>query len=262
MLGWHSGDLSLWNLAKPAEIISILLMFNSLRLYVTIRQGGSIYLAHARVRSNAMDTKMTFQDWLNESPNNKPDKGWNLQYIQKLNENLESSCDNVNVSLWMTFLRWVDSPFGDFRIEESSMVSALRILSLKLNDLKTDHPKYFALFGEDFGREYNTTYKKAMDKRVGDCKTALDQYARFLRGVDSRLARHADYVRYHYEPEIIAAKAAGTNPLMLENIAKEIHNLIDDPQSMTDALNIKKMERLHGIVDVKMVDGRFRVTFG
>lgn len=209
-----------------------------------------------------MNPKMTFQDWLNESPNNEPDKGWHLQYIQKLRDNIELAYDYVNVPDWKGYLSWVDYPYETIEIDKMYMVRSLRTLSRNLDDLKQDHDKYSTIFGEGFGKPYDTTYKKTMERRVGDCKTALDQYARFLRGVDSKLARHADYVRHHYEPKIIEAKDAGVNPLILENEAVAIHNLITDPQSMTAALNIQEMWRLHGIDSVEMVGGKFEVWFG
>ena len=208
-----------------------------------------------------MNPKMTYQEWLNESPNNEPDKVWNLQYVEKLRDNIEVAYDYVNVPDWKGFLSWVDSPFEKIRIDELYMVRSLRTLSRNLDDLKKDHDKYSTLFGEGFGKQYDTTHKKTMELRVGDCKTALDQYARFLRGVDSRLARHADYVRHHYEPKIIEAREAGVNPLILENEAVAIHNLITDPQSMSAALNIQEMWRLHRIVSVEMVGGKFEVRF-
>ena len=208
-----------------------------------------------------MNPKMTFQDWLNESPNNEPDKGWHLQYIQKLRDNIELAYDYVNVPDWKGYLSWVDSPYEKIEIDKKYMVRSLRTLSRNLDDLKRDHDKYSTIFGKGFGRQYDTTYKKTMERRVGDCKTALDQYARFLRGVDSKLARHSDYVRQHYEPKIIAAKESGVNPLILENEAVAIHNLITDPQSMTAALNIQEMWRLHGIDSVEMVGGKFEVWF-
>ena len=68
------------------------------------------------------------------------------------------------------------------------MVRSLRTLSRNLDDLKKDPGKYSTLFGEGFGKQYDTTHTKTMELRVGDCKTTLDHYARFLRGVDSRLA--------------------------------------------------------------------------
>ncbi len=208
-----------------------------------------------------MNPKMTFQDWLNESPNNEPDKGWHLQYIQKLRDNIELAYDYFNVPDWKGYLGWVDSPYEKIEIDKIYMVRSLRALSRNLDDLKRDHDKYSTIFGKGFGKQYDTTYKKTMERRVGDCKTALDQYARFLRGVDSKLARHADYVRHHYEPKIIAAKESGVNPLILENEAVAIHNLITDPQSMTAALNIQEMWRLHGIDSVEMVGGKFEVWF-
>lgn len=211
-----------------------------------------------------MNSNMTFQDWLARSPNNEHDKVWNLQYVQKLHENIELAYDYINVPNWKKYLSWVDSPFERISVDELQMVRSLRALSRNLDDLKKDHDKYSILFGEGFGKDYDTTYKKTMEKRVGDCKTALDQYARFLRGVDSSLARHADYVRNHYEPQIVAAKEAGVNPLILENDAVKIHNLITDPQSISSALRIQEIEmwRMYGIVDVEMVGGKFEVTFG
>ena len=60
------------------------------------------------------------------------------------------------------------------------MVRSLRTLSRNLEDLKKNHDKYSTLFAEGFGKQYDTTDKKTMALRVGDCKTALDKYGRFL----------------------------------------------------------------------------------
>lgn len=78
---------------------------------------------------------MTFQEWLNESPNNEPDKVWNLQYVQKLRNNIEIAYDYVNVPDWKGFLSWVDSPFEKIRVDELYMVRSLRTLSRHLDDL-------------------------------------------------------------------------------------------------------------------------------
>ena len=58
------------------------------------------------------------------------------------------------------------------------MVRSLRTLSRNLDDLKKEQDKHSTLFG----KQYDTTYKKTMELRVGDRKIALDHYARFLRG--------------------------------------------------------------------------------
>lgn len=79
--------------------------------------------------------------------------------------------------------------------------------------------------------------------------------------MDSRLARHADYGRHPCEPKIIEAREAGVNALTLANEAVAIHNLITDPHSMSAALNIHEIWRMHGIVSADMVGGKFEVRF-
>lgn len=82
----------------------------------------------------------------------------------------------------------------DFRL-----LLTFRKLSNNLEELKSE-ARYTLVFGVGFGRPYKKYDEaKKTNHRVGDCKAALVQFARFLSGVESSLAQHAALTRDHYE---------------------------------------------------------------
>ncbi len=229
---------------------------------IRARLANDSCFAKILTRSNTVDQDMTFKDWLNESPNNEPDKEWMLAYIEKMHDNVDKAfvCDDVLD--WKRYLGWVSSPFGEIQIEIRPMILSLRLLLESLNALKTDRQKYLKLFGPRFGRDYDAAYDRIFQLRVGAGKTALDQYARFLRGTDSSLARQADYFRNYYENKIIKAKKNRVSPLILSCYVAGTDHLVCNPLSIRSALGTNEMWRTHGIVDVKWVSPFLEVTFG
>lgn len=205
-----------------------------------------------------MNPKMTFQDWLNESP--EPDKVLNLDYIRRLYQKIDAVYDYKSVPKLKEFLSKVDTQFGMIDINEDLMVSMFRTFSSNLDELKSED-RYSKMFGDDFGRPYNVSKFRVIELRVGDCKTALDQYARFLRGVDSSLAQHAALTRHHYETNYQIQPEEGTNELELPNDWKEMKALINDYQSMQTAMNKDSFRSDHRIDRVRYRRKRFHFTF-
>ena len=123
-----------------------------------------------------MNPKMTFQDWLNESP--ETDKVLNLEYIRRLHQKIDEVYDYQSVPKLKEFLSRVDTPFGTIDIDQDLMVSMFRTFSNNLDELKSED-RYAKMFGDDFGRPYNVPKFRVIELRVGDSKTALGQYARF-----------------------------------------------------------------------------------
>ena len=198
-----------------------------------------------------MNPSMTFQDWLIESPNNEPDKILNLQYIEKLHQNIGIAFDYQNVPSWKEFLSNVCIPYGEIEIDVEKMVGLFRALSINLDELKSVE-RYTMVFGAGFGRPYEKHDEaKKTYYRVGDCKTALDQFARFLRGVESSLAQHAALTRHHYETKYQLQPKQGTDTLVLPNDWKEMKTLINDYQSMQYALNRDFFKDRHGLERVQ-----------
>ena len=208
-----------------------------------------------------MNSSMTFQDWLLESPNDEPDKILNLQYIEKLHQNIGIAFDYQNVPAWKDFLSNVDTPYGEIEIDTEKMVGLFRTLSNNLDELKSEE-RYTKVFGAGFGRPYEKHDEaKKTYFRVGDCKTALDQFARFLRGVESSLAQHAALTRHHYETKYQLQPKLGTDTLVLPNDWKEMKTLINDYQSMQTAMNKDTFKNKHGLDDVRYRSGMFEFTF-
>ena len=208
-----------------------------------------------------MNPNTTFRKWLDASKNNGQDKRWNLLYIQKLNENIGVLPNVINALEWKQFLKWVDTPYGKIELEEAQIIGSLRNLCGVLDLLISDQDRYFELFGDSIAGRYKTMAQDSIGHSIGDCKTALDQYARFLHGSDSKCAQHASYVRYFYEPQIIAAKEQGKDKLVLEYKPEEMLTLSKNLDTVKKALGIQRMWQQYGINSVNIRDGKLEVKF-
>lgn len=208
-----------------------------------------------------MNPNTTFRKWLDASKNNGPDKRWNLLYIQKLNENINALPNVINVPEWKQYLKWVDTPYGKIELEEAQIIGSLRNLCGVLDLLISDQDRYFALFGDSIADRYKTMAQDSIVHSIGDCKTALDQYARFLLGLDSKCAQHASYVRCFYEPQIIAAKEKGKDKLVLKYKPEEMLMLSKNLDTVKKALVTQEMWQKYGINSVKIRDGKLEVKF-
>lgn len=213
------------------------------------------------VRNN-MTLGKTFREWLDESNNNEDDKDLYVEYIKRLGENLETGFPgNRTIPDWKKLLSLVYERLGETEVDENYVFLKLHYLSSVVDDFKKDEPKYFAVFGDNFGRRSKQTRKISVYHSVGDCKTALDQYTRYLRRVPGELARHADRVRDHYDKHLEQAKAAKKNPLTLDNEWKVMKNLAEDPQSTVSAMLVESYRTKHNIEDIEHRRNQFIVHF-
>lgn len=213
-----------------------------------------------------MDSKITFEDWLIESPNTILDKDWHFLYIEKMYKNIHILENCIEVAnrdwRWREYLSWFSSPFEEIYVDKEKMLRSFRSLLTNLDILKKDRKKYMAFFGGSFGQNFDVNFDKTMDLRVGASKTALDQYARFLCGVKSTLARRSDYIRNYYEQKIVDAKNHRISPLYLSDAGLNDHILSYDLLNIRSALNTIKMWRKHGIADVNVDKYGVYVNFG
>lgn len=209
-----------------------------------------------------MTLGITFREWLDESNNNEDDKNYYVEYIKRLGDNIETAFPKDRaVSEWRKLLGLVHERLGETEVDEDYVFRKLYYLSRKIDDFKRDEAWYFAVFGKNFGRRNKHTRKISVYYSVGDCKTALDQYTRYLRRVPGELARHADRVRDHYDKHLEQAKADRKNPLTLENEWKIMKNLAEDPQSTVSAMLVESYRTKHNIEEIEHRRKQFIVHF-
>lgn len=154
----------------------------------------------------------------------------------------------------------VDTPDGEIEIDIEKMVRLFRTLSSNQDELKSEE-RYTMVFGAGFCRPYEEHDEaKRTYYHVGYCKTALDQFAKFLRGIESSLAQHVAETRHNYEPKYQLQPKLGTDTLVLPNDWKKMKTLINDYQSMQTAMNKDPFKDKHGLKDVRFRSSNFEFT--
>ena len=204
----------------------------------------------------------TFREWLEYSHNNEDDKDLYVQYIVKLHDNiLVGFSDYQAVPEWKQLLSLVHERIGETDLNEEYVFLRMRYLSRSVDDFKQNERKYFEVFGENFGWRNKETNKISVYDSVGYCKTSLDQFTRYLRGVPGELARHADRVRDHYDAKLRDAREAQEDTLVLENEWKVMRNLACDPQSTVSAMLVTEYKNKHQIDKIEHRSKKFIVHF-
>ena len=211
-----------------------------------------------------MAREFTFQNWLNESINYGFAKETFAKYIRALNKNLKivyPEYDDLHRAL--SLLGLVDEPLDSSSVEEEKVVICFQMLRDLVENLKTKPSDFIALFGDEFSLSRSKIYRRTIEKRVYRCKTAFDQYARFLRGVSPEFAMQANYIRNHFRPHIRAAKSKKEKVLTLNYEHNRLKNLIDSDLNVYDALDNPKFMMEFGIAKIVQLRGedRMRVTF-
>ena len=209
-----------------------------------------------------MSQNPTFQEWIDNSPNRSNDKYDLVKYIRALRDNVGKVFPRGSLaSDSLKYLDLVDKPLGKIKVDSDAMVGTLRRLYDQIDEFKTDVRGFFAMFGQEFG--WTAAERKGFNpyRYVGKCRTALDQYARYLMGTDSSLAQHAAYTRHHYETNYQIKPARGSSVLELPNDWEKMRTLVNDYQSMEGAMNRKTFMSKHGLTRVHYLGGVFRVYF-
>ena len=209
-----------------------------------------------------MTQNPNFQDWIDSSSNTSPDKYDLVKYMRALRDNVATVLPSGSAaSNSLEYLDLMDKPLNQVGIDSDVMVTALRHLYDEIDVLKDDVPGFFAMFGEEFG--WSVSEQKGFDPYyyIGKCRTALDQYARFLMGVDSSLAKHAAYTRHHYETNYQIKPPPNSNVLELPNDWEKMRTLVNDYQSMEGAMNRTAFKSKHGLSRVHHLGGIFYFYF-
>lgn len=156
-----------------------------------------------------------------------------LQYFSKLGQPLTETVTNPAVML------------SDFR----KLRRIMKGIGLNFND----SPVTFVGYSHTTA---SITYKGWKRERV----TALDQYARFLCGIDSEFALQVDHIRKVYSPHIEAAKR-NNEPYEIGLLDDLI--IIGGGRSMVvKALTTKKFMQKAGVSEVTKMDGVTSLHFG
>lgn len=190
-----------------------------------------------------MPKNLTFADWIEKSPNNAKDKPRLIKYIRAL----RSKAKKI-MPIWSFFSGGVLFDLMDVPIDKSQeiisehedfVINKLRKIYYWLNRLKSGGNKFHIVFGDEF--VWSKYGIKIIDpeREIIWCQMAIDQYARFLRGVDSGLAKLPAYTRNYYETNYSITPRAGNRVLVLRNDWDKMKTMANEYRRMQDALNTK-----------------------
>ena len=176
-----------------------------------------------------MSQNPTFHERIDNSPNWLNYKHNVVKYIRALRDNVGKVFPRSSLaSDSLKYLNLVDKPLGKTKGDSDAIVETLRRLYDQIDEFKTDVRGFFAIFGQEFG--WSAAERKGINpyRDVGKCRTALDQYARYLTGTDSSLAQHGSYTRHHYETNYPIKPARGSSVLEISNDWEKMRTLVND----------------------------------
>lgn len=204
-----------------------------------------------------MSHGLKYAQWIDSCPNNHTYKDANKQCLQVVYDFLfkVSSKDPLYKQSREYFDR-LNQPLADEVKNPAIMLKEFRRLRKILKGIQlnfNDDPVTFV------GSSHSTvsiTYKSWRGERV----TALDQYARFLCGLDSKFALQADHIRQVYRPHIEKAR---NNRQPYEISVREDLIVLDGSLSqVVNVLTCKKSLQCLGASNFKKIDGVTSLHFG
>lgn len=211
-----------------------------------------------------MTNNPTFSEWIAGKDHKPFGKGkyHSEKYIRALRDNVEivfpGDLDAKNCKRYLDLL---EERLDLERYDVDDMVEKLTGIYRLINVLKADTRKFLLMFGQEFGwsQEISSTFDPI--ESVGDCRTALDRYARYLMGVASKLVQHAAYTRDYYENNYTIKPRDGSRLLILRNDWDKMKTMVNDYQSMQGAMNAKSFLKKYGLSRVKHRKGEFHFYF-
>lgn len=205
-----------------------------------------------------------FSEWIAGKDHKPFGKGkyHSEKYIMALRDNVEIVFpQNLDAKNCKRFLDLLEERLDLERYDIDDMVEKLTGIYRLINVLKADTRKFLLMFGQEFGWSQEISSKFNPIESVGDCRTALDRYARYLMGVASNLVQHAEYTRDYYDKNYTIKPLVGSNLLVLPNEWKKMRTLVNDYQSMESALDTKRFKNKYGLSQVKHRKGEFYFYF-
>lgn len=209
-----------------------------------------------------MTNNPIFSEWIANSRNHREDKDCLVKYIRGLKDNVGRVIPAGTLATdSKVYLDLMDEPLDSTRYNHDHMVETLRHLYDYIDDFKSNVSKFFDMFTEELGLA--NTERKGFDpyRYIGKCRTALDQYARYLMGIGSNLAKHAAYTRDYYENNYTIKPIDGLSLLVLRNDWDKMRTMVNDYQSMQGAMNTKSFLKKYGLSRVKHCKGEFYFYF-
>ena len=204
-----------------------------------------------------MSHGLTFAQWIDSCPNKINCKDTNRQCLQVIHDFLTTvkiGCTAYDQS--RQYFSKLSQPLTESVTNPTAMLRDFRKLRKKMNEIVLNFNDSLVTFVESSHTTEPVTCLGWRRERV----TALDQYARFLCGIDSKFALQADYIRTVYCPRVETARR-NNEPYEIEVLNDLI--IIDAVRSnVVKPLTTQKFMQQAGVSGKTKIDGVTWLHFG
>ncbi len=204
-----------------------------------------------------MSHGLTYAQWIDSSPNKDTIEEANKQCLQVIYDFLFKVSNNDPLyKKYREYFDRLNQPLADEVKNPAIMLKEFRRLRKILKGIQLN-------FGDDpvtFVGSSHSTIPITCQYWRGERVTALDQYARFLCGLDSKFALQADHIRQVYRPHIEKAKNKG-QPYQIR-VREDLIVLDAALSKVVNVLKRKKSLQCLGASDIKKIDGVTSLHFG
>ena len=204
-----------------------------------------------------MSHNQTYSEWIDSCPNKINCRDTNklcLQVVYDFLTKVEIEDQTYNQS--RQYFNKLSQPLTESVTNPVAMLRDFRKLRSRMNGIRLNFNDSPVTFVGSSHTTASVTHQGWKRERV----TALDQYARFLCGIDSEFALQVDHIRKVYSPHIEAAKR-NKEPYEIEVLDDLI--IIGGGRSMVvNALTTKKFMQKAGVSHKTKIDGVTWLHFG
>lgn len=202
-----------------------------------------------------MSQDLTFKEWVKTGFvfKNNYNENFYFQCLLALKENAHLVVNSVVMGKSNPYLKMINEPLVDNIIDEQQMLCAFRDLCKELIEVRKSKEKSAKMFSNHLK---NIELELSCEELVGHSKTALSMLSRYFRGLDSKYATQAEYIRWIYRPHLEVLKSENIQ-MHTEKIRwAELKFLFTDGRTtglIKDALE-KKDFRTHYRIECIVID--------
>ena len=208
-----------------------------------------------------MSQDLTFKEWVKTGLVFKKNYNENFyfQCLLALKENAHLVVNSVVMGKSNPYLKIINKPLGDNIIDEQQMLCAFRDLCKELIEVRKSKEKSAKMFSNNLK---NIKLELSCEELVGHSKTALSMLSRYFRGLDSKYATQAEYIRGIYRPHLDVLKSKNIQMHTEKIRCDELKFLFTDARTTLLIKNALKKEAFknHYRIECIEIDGN-EITF-
>lgn len=153
-----------------------------------------------------MARRLTYSEWIDNCPNKHTIEDANMLCLQVVYDFLfKVVSDDSTFNKSREYFRGLSQPLTKIDTNPAMLLKEFRRLRRAMNGIRLNFKNRPVAFANSAHATVSITPKAWKGERV----TALEQYARYLCGIDSEFALQVDHIRSVYRPHIELAQSNG-----------------------------------------------------